>query len=97
MTRRAETMHYLSPSCVAEVFAPGWKAEMEKGAAVAQLPVNIAQRALAVPAGVHEIAMRYDPFSFRLGVFVAYLCMAALAAAGAAWLRMRFFAARPSA
>ncbi len=64
---------------VAEVFAPGWKARTGRGAAVAIVPVNLAQRALVVPAGIGTITMWYDPFSVRLGIFLSLLCGAVAA------------------
>ena len=73
---------------VAEVYAPGWKATTDDGAAVPIVPVNVGQRALVVPAGPRFIAMRYEPFSYRLGAFLSLTTLSLIASLGAArWMR----------
>jgi hypothetical protein len=64
-----------------DVYFPGWEATLD-GAAVALLRANLSFRAVTVPAGEHEIEMRYRPASFRWGVGLALL--AAVACVGAA-------------
>jgi uncharacterized membrane protein YfhO len=64
-----------------DVYFPGWEATLD-GAAVALLRANLNFRAVAVPAGEHEIEMRYRPASLRWGAGLALL--AAVACVGAA-------------
>lgn len=61
---------------ISETFAPGWKATSDKNQPLAQLPVNIAQRAIVVPPGRHQVRLTYEPFSFRLGAFATLLTIA---------------------
>ncbi len=67
-----------------DAFADGWQARVD-GAAATIYPANLAFRAVAVPAGVHEVAFRYAPTSVRDGLVVTacgWLALAALAVAG---------------
>ena len=59
---------------------PGWQATLD-GEPVELLRANLNFRGVAVPAGSHQIEMRYRPESFRWGLVLAL--MGAVAWAGA--------------
>ncbi len=61
-----------------DAWFPGWEARLD-GALVPLLRANLAFRAVGVPAGDHEIELRYRPRSLRHGIALATL--AALACA----------------
>ena len=62
---------------LAENYYPLWKARLD-GRPVPVIPANLAQRAVAVPAGHHSLEFYYDPVYFRwgLGGFVVALLVA---------------------
>ncbi len=60
---------------------PGWEASLD-GEPVRMLRANLDFRAVVVPAGVHEIEMRYRPGSFRTGIWLAGLGVLACGGAG---------------
>ncbi len=81
-TRVALTVDAPVPATLrlADQYYPGWRSTLD-GAA---LPIHRAVeapvfRAVAVPAGRHRIAFRYEPASYRLGLFLACLGCAFLA------------------
>lgn len=55
---------------IADSYFPGWEAILDN-AEVEILPVNINQRAVALPAGEHRVDFRYVPRQFRVGVVAA--------------------------
>lgn len=57
---------------------PGWRVYVD-GEESDLLVCDYVFRAVAVPAGAHLVSFRYEPASFRLGLFISLLC-AALAA-----------------
>lgn len=62
---------------LADQFFPGWKAECDGAPVPIQRSARAALfRTVAVPAGTHTIAFRYDPAAVRVGLFLA--CLAAL-------------------
>jgi hypothetical protein len=63
-----------------DAWFPGWLAEVD-GVEARVLRANVAFRGVAVPAGDHEILLRYSPRSLRNGAVLAAL--AALACASA--------------
>jgi hypothetical protein len=63
---------YLSTS---EVMYPGWRAQID-GTNVPVLTANLAFRALAVPAGKHEIRFKFIPASLFSGGLVSFLALA---------------------
>jgi hypothetical protein len=65
---------------LADAWFPGWDAELD-GAPVPVLRANLAFRAVAVPAGEHELVLRYRPRPLRTGFALAALALAAGAAA----------------
>jgi len=62
-------------------YDPGWRASVD-GRPAPVLRVNVAFRAVPVPAGDHRVEMRYRPPALLLGVAVSAL-VAAIAAAAA--------------
>jgi hypothetical protein len=55
-----------------ESFAPGWRARVD-GRAAPVLPANVAFRAVAVPAGRHEVRLRYAPTAALVGLTLSGL------------------------
>jgi hypothetical protein len=51
-------------------YYPGWKATVD-GRATRIYPAYLAFRAIALPAGAHEVASRYDPLSFKIGAWIS--------------------------
>ncbi|MBX7246929.1 MAG: hypothetical protein K1X53_15640 [Candidatus Sumerlaeaceae bacterium] len=61
---------------LAEPIAPGWNAVTDDGRTLAQLPVNYGMRAVVLPGEASTVTLRYEPFSFRFGLFVSMLVTA---------------------
>jgi hypothetical protein len=55
---------------VTDTYYPGWQAFVD-GQETKIYRANYALRALVAPKGIHTIVMKYNPFSFRLGVFMS--------------------------
>jgi hypothetical protein len=70
---------------LADTYDPGWKLAVD-GAAAPILRANRMMRAAALGAGRHHLVFRYEPRSFRVGVVVCLVSLAALAF-GCAWAR----------
>jgi hypothetical protein len=70
---------------VADAWDPGWRAGVD-GASVPVLRANVAFRAIALPAGEHDVEMVYRPRSAAAGLLVSVGTIV-LAAAGALLLR----------
>jgi hypothetical protein len=62
---------------LADTFYPGWQATLD-GKPVEILRANFAFRAIAFPPGEHIVAFRYAPLSFRVGVMISPLTLAAV-------------------
>jgi len=60
---------------------PGWRVTVD-GKPAEGLVANYLFRAVAVPAGRHVVEWKYDPTSFRFGLFIS---LAALALVAGAW------------
>jgi len=58
---------------------PGWRVYID-GRRAEMLTCDYVFRAVAVPAGEHRVSFRYEPASFRLGLFVSLLAVAAASA-----------------
>ena len=71
---------------MAESFYPGWRAWID-GAAVEILRTDIAFRGLVVPAGTHEVTLRFAPAILPISLAVS-LSTALLLCALAAWPRI---------
>ncbi len=69
---------------VAATAYPGWTATLD-GAPVEILPVDLGLRGIAVPAGPHAVALRWEPSVARRGMAASAAALAALVAAVAAW------------
>ncbi len=59
---------------LAENFYPLWKARLD-GRPVPVIPANLAQRAVAVPAGEHTVEFYYDAVYFRWGAIGSLLTL----------------------
>jgi len=72
---------------VSDAWAPGWKAEVDGRSADVQR-VNYVMRGVRVGAGDHEVVLRYQPWSWRIGWIVSLASLLALVAAlGLTWRR----------
>ncbi|MBA2277026.1 MAG: YfhO family protein [Chloroflexia bacterium] len=72
---------------LSEVYDPGWRAYVD-GEEVELYRTNYLFRGVAVPAGAHDVELRYDPSSLRTGLFISSIAAfgavgLALVAAGA--------------
>lgn len=57
-----------------ETFYPGWKAFIDQTEVEIQR-ANYVQRAVQVPKGEHLVQFRYEPFSYKLGLFLSLLTL----------------------
>jgi hypothetical protein len=55
---------------LADAYYPGWEARVD-GKPVEHFPAYFAFRGLVVPAGQHEVEYVYNPWSFRLGLWIS--------------------------
>ena len=70
-----------------DTFVPGWHARVD-GRETPIVPANFVGRAVEVRAGTHQVEMRFEPQSVRLGLFVSLLTLGFLAGVtGANWRR----------
>jgi len=69
---------------VADTDYPGWEATLD-GVETPILRANITFRALAVPAGSHQVVMRFRPSSARVGLLLSALSVAVILAACGRW------------
>jgi hypothetical protein len=61
---------------ISEVYANGWRAWVD-GAETPVLPAFHALQGIALPAGDHEVTLRYEPLSLRLGLWISGLAFLA--------------------
>jgi len=74
---------------LADTYRPGWTATVD-GAAARVLRAQWAMRAVAVPAGEHNVVFRYQPTSLRTGAAVtAFSALVVALLLGASRLRLR--------
>jgi len=73
---------------LSEVWYPAWKAFVD-GERVPILPACAALRAVSVLAGTHRLAMLYDSWTLKIGLWVSLAGWTVVAAAAAAFLRRR--------
>jgi hypothetical protein len=74
-----------------DAYYPGWRARVN-GSQAEVVPANYAFRAVRIPRGENEVVFRYEPTSYRVGVFVGLVSlgwMLALATGGAICRRAR--------
>ncbi len=64
---------------ISQIFYPGWTATVD-GQEVPVEDVNYALSGILVPAGGHDVRLKFEPRSFRAGLAVTILSLAALAA-----------------
>ncbi len=62
---------------LADAYAPGWRA-YASGRELTIRPADVAFRAVAIPADATSVLFRYEPDSFRVGLFITLLACAAL-------------------
>lgn len=65
---------------VSEVYANGWRAWVD-GVETPVLPAFHTLQGIALPAGDHEVTLRYDPLSLRLGLWITGLAFLGFLAA----------------
>jgi hypothetical protein len=88
--RLSVTAENAAPSLLVllESHAPGWKATLTqpdgRPRALPIVRVNTAFQGVFVPAGKHTIEWRYEPASFRIGLFLGLAALAVLLAAAVA-------------
>lgn len=70
-------VHALRPAllCLSEVWFPGWEADVD-GAPASILRANGIFRAVPVPAGEHDVRLRYRPRPLRVGLVIALASIA---------------------
>ncbi|MBN1922330.1 MAG: hypothetical protein JW892_13865 [Anaerolineae bacterium] len=62
---------------IGDLWYPGWTARVD-GERTPILRAYTALRAIQVPEGEHEVSLRYEPLSFRIGVGITFLALLAL-------------------
>ena len=77
------------PMIVAELAAPGWLWRLDSVKELLPARANHAFRAVRIPAGDHWVSLVYEPFSFRLGLYLTLASMGALLAAALTSRRIR--------
>lgn len=73
---------------LSEVYYPGWNAYVD-GKQVPLHRANHLLRAVPVPAGEHEVELRYEPWTLRAGIAISTVTAAAMLAVAAAALIQR--------
>jgi hypothetical protein len=73
---------------LADAYAPGWRAS-SSGEELPIRPADVAFRVVALPAGAESVLFRYEPDSFRVGMFITLLICALLGGIAAATLAPR--------
>lgn len=74
---------------LADAYFPGWNAYVD-GAPAEQFPAYSIFRGVVLPKGPHTVEFRYEPWSFRIGMWITVLSLLA----GAVWSVGRLCAAR---
>ncbi len=67
---------------LSEPYFPGWMAETSEGVQLPVVPVNGLQRGVVLPAGEHNIRLRYSPYALRLGLFISLVSATVLISFG---------------
>lgn len=75
------TVHSAQPGylVIGDLWYPGWTARVD-GARTPILRAYTALRAIQIPEGEHEVSLRYEPLSFRIGAGITLLALLALLA-----------------
>jgi hypothetical protein len=73
--RVAATSDHPTLLVLTDSFYPGWHVTVD-GRPVPLLRANYLFRAVALPAGPHEVVFRYEPASFRLGAAISLAALA---------------------
>jgi len=74
---------------VSESFDPGWQATIDGQATTLFFPADLGQQAVFVPAGKHEVALRYRPRPWLLGIVLSVAGWTAIAGLGVGIVRSR--------
>ena len=72
---------------MSEVYDPGWSAFLD-GEQVPLYPTDVGLRGIVLPAGSHDVELRYQPLSLRLGfavTVIAHVVLLAVLLNGAWW------------
>lgn len=69
-TRLRVTTNKESVLISTDTYYPGWKVTID-GQPAQIYPVNIAQRAVVVPKGTHEVEFVYEPESYTRGAWIS--------------------------
>ena len=74
---------------ISQMWYPGWQARVDGGSSSAVLRTNYAFQGVALPAGDHQVELRFDPPLWRIGLGTAAVTAAALLVAAAVGRRRR--------
>jgi len=67
-----------------DIYYPGWNAYVD-GVAQPIYATNIAMRGVYVPAGQHTIEFKYEPLSFKIGLYISLTTLLVLILLGVFW------------
>lgn len=70
LTTRVKNNPQASLLVLTDTYYPGWKAYVDSRQTKIY-PANIRQRAVVVPAGDHEIEFKFEPESFKTGLYIS--------------------------
>ncbi len=76
---------------LADSYFPGWKAHLREAETDDETEVEISLvdgnfRGVRLPAGSWEVRFKYSPLSFKLGLFVTFMCAVVLVFMGGVWV-----------
>jgi len=75
---------------ISEVYSSGWRAYVD-GDRVEITPTDHVLRGVPIPAGEHDVKLRYEPTSLRIGLVISALSTALvlIGCAALGWARIR--------
>lgn len=75
---------------ISDTYYPGWKCFLNDSQELEILRANHAFRAVEIPAGRHSILMKYEPDTFRAGLYLSLIGVAILLCSGGViWSRKK--------